>query len=137
MGASVAWAEGGSDAGAALVDSYQLIRSETVPLNYVRSSDDDGDIFGFEGGVYKGTGASPGSVWLAPDARKVQVPGDCEAGDTVYSDGLLRQHELPPDSELTLFGRAPIAPQPDRHHHLSETGLGTEARRHAPIAPPV
>ena len=88
-------------------ENDQLIRSETVPLNYVRSSDDDGEIFGFEGGVYKGTGASPGSVWLAPDARKVQYRVYCEAGDTVYSDGLLRQHELPPDSALTHSAEPP------------------------------
>ena len=88
-------------------ENDQLIRSETVALNYVRSSNDGGEIFGFEGGVYKGTGASPGSVWLAPDARKVQYRVYCEAGDTVYSDGLLRQHELPPDSQLTHSAEPP------------------------------
>lgn len=79
----------------------QLIRSVTLPLSHVRAADDDGEVFGFEGGVYRGTGASPGSVWLAPDARKVQYRVYFEAGGTVYSDGLLRQHDLAPDAEFT------------------------------------
>jgi len=89
-------------------ESDQLIRSETLPLSYVRAADaDDGDVYGFEGSVYRGTGASPGSVWLAPDARKVQYRVYCEAGGAVYSDGLLRQHDLPPDSELTGAAEPP------------------------------
>lgn len=79
----------------------QLIRSETRPLDYMRTADDDGEVFGFEDTVYRGSGASPGSVWLAPDARKVQYRVYLEAGATVYSDGLLRQHDLPPDSDFT------------------------------------
>ncbi len=85
----------------------QLIRSETLPLNYIRAADDDGDVYGFEGGVYKGMGASPGSVWLAPDARKVQYRVYCESGGTVYSDGLLRQHDLPPDADLSGAAEPP------------------------------
>lgn len=86
----------------------ELIRSETVPMRHVRpasgAGDIDGDVYGFEGSVYRGTGASPGSVWLAPDARKVQYRVYFESGGTVYSDGVLRQHDLPPDSELTNSG---------------------------------
>lgn len=78
----------------------ELIRSETLPLRYVRGGD-DGDEYGFEGSVYRGTGASPGSVWLAPDARKVQYRLYCEADGTVFSDGLLRQHDVPADSAVT------------------------------------
>jgi len=78
----------------------QLIRSETLPLRHLRAVD-DGDEYGFEGSVYRGTGASPGSVWLAPDARKVQYRLYYEAEGTVFSDGLLRQHELPADNLVT------------------------------------
>ena len=85
----------------------QLIRSETVPLGYLQAADDDGDVVGFEGGVFKGSGASPGSVWLAPDARKVQYRVYFESGGTVYSDGLLRQHDLPADSELSGAAEPP------------------------------
>ncbi|HTJ77044.1 MAG TPA: hypothetical protein VL337_16920 [Acidimicrobiales bacterium] len=88
-------------------DGDRLIRSETLPLRYVRAGEDDGDVYGFEGAVYRGTGASPGSVWLAPDARKLQFRVYYEAGGTVYTDGLLRQHELPSDSDLTNSGAPP------------------------------
>jgi hypothetical protein len=88
-------------------DCDQLIRSETLPLSYVRPVEDDADLFGFEGTVYRGTGASPGSVWLAPDARKVQYRVYYEAAGTDFSDGLLRQHELPPDSDFTNSAEPP------------------------------
>ena len=81
-------------------DHNQLIRSETLPLHFVREAD-DGDEYGFEGSVYRGTGASPGSVWLAPDARKVQYRLYYEAEGTVFSDGLLRQHDVAADSLIT------------------------------------
>ncbi len=38
-------------------DSNRLIRSETLPLQYLRAGVDDGDVYGFEGSVYRGTGA--------------------------------------------------------------------------------
>jgi len=82
----------------------QLIHSDTLPLSYVGAADDDGDLFGFDGNVYRGTGASPGSVWLAPDARKVQFRLYCEVHGTVFTDGVLRQHELPADSAFTHCG---------------------------------
>lgn len=81
-------------------DHDQLIRSETLPLQYLRAAD-DGHEYGFEGSVYRGTGASPGSVWLAPDARKVQYRLYYEAEGTVFSDGLLRQHDVEADSLVT------------------------------------
>ncbi|HET7654549.1 MAG TPA: hypothetical protein VFK42_16050, partial [Acidimicrobiales bacterium] len=83
------------------------IRSQTLSMDFVGVGEDGGEIVGFEGGVYKGMGASPGSVWLAPDARKVQYRVYCEAGGCVYSDGLLRQHDLPADSELSGAAEPP------------------------------
>ena len=88
-------------------ECHRVIRSETLPLRHLGPGEDDGDVYGFEGSVYRGTGASPGSVWLAPDARKLQYRLYCEGGGTVYSDGLLRQHDLPPDSDLTNSGAPP------------------------------
>jgi len=86
----------------------ELVRSETLPLHYVRPYDEpEDDVYGFDANVYRGTGASPGSVWLAPDARRVQYRVYYEAGGTVYSDGLLRQHELAPDSTLPHSAPAP------------------------------
>jgi len=83
-------------------DEEYLIQSETLPL---ASAGDDpaegGEVFCFQGNVYRGTGASPGSVWLAPDARKIQFRVYYEVDGATFSDGLLHQHELPPDSVLT------------------------------------
>ncbi|MDQ6726186.1 MAG: hypothetical protein M3066_08500 [Actinomycetota bacterium] len=78
----------------------ELIRSETLPLHPVGVKGGPEE-YGFDGSVYRGTGASPGSVWLAPDARKVQFRLYCEVNGTVFSDGLLRQHDVPSDSVVT------------------------------------
>ena len=94
-------------------DCDRLIWSETVPMAHLSGAEDGGDIFGFEGSVYRGTGASPGSVWLAPDARKVQYRLYYEVDGTVFSDGLLRQHDVLPDSALTHCGR-PSGPRRPR-----------------------
>ena len=102
-------------------DSDRLIRSETLPLHHLRPGEDDGNVYGFEGSVYRGTGASPGSVWLAPDARKLQYRLYCEANGAVYTDGLLRQLELPPDSEVTRSGTSPSA---GRKRASSPAGAG-------------
>ncbi len=88
-------------------DCDRLIRSETLPLRHLRPAEDGGAVYGCEGTVYRGTGASPGSVWLAPDARKLQYRLYYESGGTVYSDGLLRQHDLPADSEITNSAAPP------------------------------
>lgn len=98
--------------------SDRVIWSETLPLQYLRAEDGEGDVYGFDADVYRGTGASPGSVWLAPDARRVQFRVYYEAAGTVFSDGLLRQHELAPDSSVTHSGapagRRPPAPSRSR-----------------------
>jgi hypothetical protein len=88
-------------------DCDRVIRSETLPLAHLRPAEDGGELYGLEGTVYRGTGASPGSVWLAPDARKLQYRLYCEEGGAVYSDGVLRQHDLPADSDLTNSGTPP------------------------------
>lgn len=99
-------------------DCDRLIRSETLPMKYLGAAEDGGDVFGFEGSVYRGTGASPGSVWLAPDARKLQYRLYYEAKGTVFSDGLLRQHEVQPDSALTRCS------PPARRRQSSVVGAG-------------
>lgn len=103
-------------------DCDQLIRSETMPLRLMGATEDgEGEVYGFDGSVYRGTGASPGSVWLAPDARKVQYRLYYEAAGTVYTDGLLRQHELPPDSELTRSSEPP-----SRRRRTTKAGAGNK-----------
>jgi len=78
----------------------QLIRAETLALRWLKTSGDDGDVYGFEGSVYRGTGAVGGSVWFGQDARKVQYRLYYEVNGTVFSDGVLRQHEVVADSEV-------------------------------------
>jgi len=78
----------------------QLIRAETLALQWLKTSGDDGDVYGFEGSVYRGTGAVGGSVWFGQDARKVQYRLYYEVNGTVFSDGVLRQHEVVADSEV-------------------------------------
>jgi hypothetical protein len=90
-----------------------LIRSETLPLQHARAAEVDGcDVYAFDASVYRGSGATPGSVWLAPDARRVQYRVYYETDGTVFSDGLLRQHELAPDASVTLSGAPGPAAKP-------------------------
>ncbi len=88
-------------------ENDQLIQGETLALEYLRSGGDEGDIYAFDGSVYRGTGAVGGSVWFGQDARKLQYRLYYEVNGTVFSDGLLRQHDLPPDGDLTNSGAPP------------------------------
>ena len=82
----------------------RLIQSETLPMKHLSTDKDGGSVFGFDGNVYRGTGASPGSVWLAPDAHKLQYRLYAEVDGTVFTDDVLRQHEVPADRALTNCG---------------------------------
>ncbi len=81
-------------------ENDQLIRGETLALEYRKAAGDDGDIYAFEGSVHRGTGAVGGAAWFGPDARKVQYRLYYEVNGTVFSDGLLRQHEVLADGEV-------------------------------------
>jgi len=81
-------------------ENDQLIRAETLALDWLKAAGDDGDIFAFEGSIYRGTGAVGGSVWFGDDARKLQYRLYYEVNGTVFSDGVLRQHEVTSDSEV-------------------------------------
>jgi len=78
----------------------QLIRAETVALAWLKAAGDDGDIYSFDGSVYRGTGAVGGSVWFGQDARKLQYRLYYEVNGTVFSDGVLRQLDLAADSDV-------------------------------------
>lgn len=81
-------------------ENDQLVRSETMALDYLKAAGDDGDIYAFEGSVHRGTGAVGGSAWFGPDVRKLQYRLYYEVNGTVFSDGLLRQHELASDGDV-------------------------------------
>ncbi len=74
----------------------QLIHAETFTLPYTGF----GPVFqyGFSGKVYQGMTATPGSVQPRPDARKVQYRLYYEVNYQVFTDGILRQNELPEDA---------------------------------------
>lgn len=78
----------------------QVIRAETLTLGYLGPAGGGGDFFLFDGPIYDGANAGPGWVAFAPDARKVQYRLYYEVRGTLYSDGLLRQHDLPADQEI-------------------------------------
>ncbi|MDQ6796835.1 MAG: hypothetical protein M3011_02210 [Actinomycetota bacterium] len=78
----------------------QLIRAETRALEWLKGAGDDGDIYAFDGSVYRGTGAVGGSVWFGQDARKLQYRLYYEVNGTVFSDGVLRQLDLAADRDV-------------------------------------
>ena len=117
-----------------------LITSETLPLQYVRSDDDaDTEVYGFDADIFRGSGASPGSVWLAPDARRVQYRVYYETDGMVFSDGLLRQHELVADVSVTHAGApaAPAAPVRRRRARPPQPRPEFPRRPPEPVAEPV
>ncbi len=78
----------------------QIIRSETLPLRYLGPAGGGGDFFAFNTAIFKGRNAGPGWVSFAPDARKVQYRLYYEVNGKVFSDGLLRQEDLPSDDAM-------------------------------------
>ncbi len=96
-------------------ENDQLIRAETRALEWLKAAGDDGDIYAFDGSVYRGTGAVGGSVWFGQDARKLQYRLYYEVNGTVFSDGVLRQHDVVPDKEVvnpSAPARRPKAARP-------------------------
>ena len=74
-----------------------LVHTATLPLTYSRPAGDGGDIFVLDAPVYHGLVATPGSVELRPDVRRVQYRLYAELAGTVYTDGVLHQCVLRPD----------------------------------------
>jgi hypothetical protein len=55
--------------------------------------------------VYQGSGGGSGAgVWFRPDAHTVQYRLYCKVGDTLYTDGVLHQFEVPADMEVRPTG---------------------------------
>jgi hypothetical protein len=75
-----------------------LIHSETLTLRYLKPAGGNGDFFSFDGKIYQGSVATPGSVSPRPDARKVQFRLYYEVNNQVFTDAILHQHELPEDA---------------------------------------
>jgi hypothetical protein len=78
--------------------SDRLVHSETLPLSYGGAAGGGGDFFSIDQTVFVGFTASPGSVVLRPDARKVQYRLYAEMTGQVFSDGVLHQYLLQEDA---------------------------------------
>jgi hypothetical protein len=78
-----------------------LLQRETLPLRFTRAAGNGGDLFVFDGLLYQGSIATPGSVDPRPDARAVQYRLYCEQASQVFTDGsahwcVLREDALTP-----------------------------------------
>jgi hypothetical protein len=78
-----------------------LLHSETLTLGYLEPAGGGGDLFVFDGKIYQGSMATPGSVSPRPDARLVQYRLYYEVSGQVFTDAILHQHELPEDAMST------------------------------------
>jgi hypothetical protein len=75
-----------------------LVRTDDLSLAYARPAGDGGNVFVADGEVFQGTVATPGSVDLKPDARKVHYRLYAEVDGRLISDGLVHRCELRSDS---------------------------------------
>jgi hypothetical protein len=75
-----------------------LIHSETLTLHWAGPAGGNGDFFAFDGKVYQGSTATPGSVSPRPDARKVQYRLYYEVNGRVFTDAIPHQHEVQEDA---------------------------------------
>lgn len=72
-----------------------LIHAETLPLHYSAPAEGGGDFFVFDGKIYQGSIATPGSASPKPRAEKIQYRIYYEVNKQVFTDGFfLHQHEL-------------------------------------------
>ena len=74
------------------------IHAETFPLRYDGSAGGDADLFAFNGKVYQGTTATPGSVSPRPEARSVQYRVYYAVLGRIFTDGILHQQWLQEDA---------------------------------------
>lgn len=76
----------------------QVVHAETIPLAWIEAAGGHGDRFAFKGIIYQGSTATPGSVAPRSNARLVQYRLYYEVDGTVYTDGVLHQHEVQRDA---------------------------------------
>jgi hypothetical protein len=73
-----------------------LIHSGTITLRQSEARPADGGVLVWEAAVYQGSGAG---VWFRPDAHTVQYRLYCQVDETLYTDGVLHQFEVPAETE--------------------------------------
>ncbi len=77
-------------------DGDELIHAETLTLSY--SGFGPSSSYQFDGVVYQGATATPGSVQPKPDARTLQYRLYYELNYQVFTDGILHQFDLTEDA---------------------------------------
>ena len=77
-----------------------LVHAQTLPLRYKISAGGGGDLFDFDDKLYQGSGGGPGSAWVRPDARPVQLRLYFEVGVQLFTDGILHDRQLPEDGAV-------------------------------------
>jgi len=75
-----------------------VIARQTLPLQWQMPGAGDGESFGLDTTVYRGSTATPGSVSPRPDARKLQYRLYYEVSGRVYTDGVAHEQQLPEDA---------------------------------------
>ena len=78
----------------------ERIHSETLTLGYARSAGGEGDLFAFEGTVFQGSTATPGSLSPKSDASTLQYRVYREVSGQVFTDGILHQPSLAADAVI-------------------------------------
>jgi hypothetical protein len=80
--------------------SDHLVHAETFTIPYCNGAGGGGDFFTFDGPVYQGTKATPGSVSPRPDARKIQFRVYYEVNDQLFTDAILYQETVSEDAVI-------------------------------------
>ena len=75
-----------------------LIKAATLSLPWEGSADGVGDLFRFEGEIYRGLTATPGSVSPRPNAWLIQYRLYYAVEGNLYTDAILHQLELIDDA---------------------------------------
>ena len=74
------------------------VEAATFPLRWEGSAGGEGDLFRFDGEVYRGVTATPGSVSPRPNAWLVQYRLYYAVEGQIHTDAILHQLELPDDA---------------------------------------
>jgi hypothetical protein len=87
--------------------SDDLIHAGTIALQKLERAPAAGEELEWHADVYQGSGGGSGAgVWFRPDAHTVQYRLYCQVQDTLYTDGILHQFDVPTDAEVRPPGTA-------------------------------
>ena len=79
----------------------ELIHRATITLHRPEPLPAEKITHTWSASVYQGSGGGSGAgVWSRPDAHSVQYRLYCQAGERVFTDGILHQFDVRPDAEV-------------------------------------